>query len=64
MVKRMIKGAIIGFIVGKIFVILTPQKIIFQNLFGVNENFFMTISIILISIFLFSISPSFNKGSK
>lgn len=64
MIKKMIIGSVVGFFVGEIIVAVIPKKRIITNLFGVNENFFMVVSIILIFIILFSIISSIGKGSK
>lgn len=62
MIKKMIIGSLVGFFVGKIIIFFVPEKGIIANLFGLNANFFVVISIILIFIILFSMFPSIGKG--
>lgn len=57
----MFKGAILGFLVGKIFFWLVPFKEFFRDCLGENYNFFGTTIFVLVSIMIISMI-SLKKG--
>lgn len=56
MIRKMILGATVGVVLGRMFLLLMPNYKILTNLFGVNKNFFLMMIFILLFIILFSVT--------
>lgn len=63
MIRRMMIGAMVGFILGQLVAFLTLNNKLVTKLFGINKGFFIVLSFVLLLMLISSITLNNRNGA-